>query len=394
MHAELTVTRGLGAGGRLALKQGDRAILGRGDDATLRLPDEGLSRHHAAVELGPQGLAVTDLGSKNGTRLDGRPLVARQATPSPPEALLELGAHAVALRLALPLVRDEFERLADLGAGGMGRVFAARHRATGQLVAIKALHTPAEEDPVARERFRRESCVRVASPFVVQVQDVRIEGRQVFLVLELVQGPSLEKLLAAGPFDLRRTLEVGAQVALGLDAAHRVGVIHRDVKPGNILLDQASGAAKLGDFGIAKLAGGASLTASGTGLGTMAYVAPEQAEDAKRVSPAADLYALGATLYHALAGRPPFLPGPDLVRQLFEDDPPPLPRLRPDVPLDVAKVVHRMLEKEPDDRPPSAGVVAERLRALRQGLGDPGGTRILRRLEASDHGERSEPEGG
>jgi len=372
MHAELTVTRGLGAGARLALSQGDRAILGRGDDASLRLPDEGLSRHHALVELGPAGLAVTDLGSKNGTRLDGRPLVARQATPALPGALLELGAHTVALTLDVPLVKDEFERLADLGAGGMGRVFAARHRATGQLVAIKALHTPAEEDPVARERFRRESRVRVASPHVVQVHDVRIEGRQVLLVLELVQGPSFEKLLTAGPLDLRRAFEVGAQVVEALDAAHRTGVIHRDVKPANILIDQATGAAKLGDFGIAKLAAAgssASLTASGTGLGTMAYVAPEQAEDAKRVSPAADLYALGATLYHALAGRPPFLPGPDLVQQLFEDDPAPLPRLRPDCPLDLAKLVHRLLEKEPADRPPSAGVVAERLRALRQRLG-------------------------
>ncbi len=262
-------------------------------------------------------------------------------------------------------IRDDFERLGELGRGGAGTVFRARHRATGREVAVKALVDKVSDEPTARERFLRESRVRVESPHVVQTLDVRVEQGQVYLVLELCPGGSLEERLRLGALPIAQSLQIGEQIALALAAAHEAGVVHRDVKPANVLF-ASDGAAKLGDFGIAKvLQGERSLTATGTGMGTLLYVAPEQAEDAKRVSPAADLYALGATLYHMLAGKPPFPPGPDLIRAIFEDDPPPLARARPDCPAEVARLVHRLLEKDPDDRPPSARVVAGKLRTGR-----------------------------
>ncbi|MCO5171628.1 MAG: serine/threonine-protein kinase [Planctomycetes bacterium] len=369
MQAELLVEAGAEAGRRLAVAEGQRVVTGRAEDAGLPLRDEACSRHHAAFALGPGGLTVADLGSKNGTRVNGAPLAPEAPAPLRPGDVVELGGHrirVVGLRVvsaqAAPRVRDEFERLSELGRGGFGTVFAARHRASGRLVAIKALVQ--RLDASAAARFQREARVRVDSPHVVQVIDVRVEEGQVYLVMELVQGRSLDAALRAGPMDVPAALRVGEQLALALSAAHRAGVVHRDVKPANVLLDEA-GQVKLADFGVAKVAGETTLTASGTGMGTLTYVAPEQATDAKHVSPAADIYALGATVYHAVAGRPPFLPGPDLVRQLFEEDPPPLHRLRPECPPDVAALVHRLLEKEPDDRPSSAAQVAERLRERR-----------------------------
>ncbi|MBX3467845.1 MAG: protein kinase [Planctomycetes bacterium] len=364
MQAELLVEAGVEAGRRLALAPGQRVVTGRAEDAGLPLRDEGCSRHHAAFALDAQGLTVTDLGSKNGTRVNGAPLTAGAPAPLRPGDLVEVGGHRLRV-VAAPAparVRDEFERLAELGRGGFGAVFAARHRASGRLVAIKALAQ--RLDASAAARFAREARVRVDSPHVVQVLDVRVEEGQVYLVMELVQGRSLEAALKAGPLPLPAALKAGEELALALSAAHRAGVVHRDVKPANVLLD-AAGTVKLADFGVAKVAGETTLTASGTGMGTLTYVAPEQATDAKHVSPAADLYALGATLYHAIAGRPPFAPGPDLVRQLFEEDPPALHRVRPECPADVAALVHRLLEKEPDDRPRDAAQVAERLRERR-----------------------------
>jgi serine/threonine-protein kinase len=342
--------------------------MGRAEDADLPLRDEAASRHHAALTLGSAGLLVTDLASKNGVLVNGARVAPDVATPLREGDVVVVGTHhlrvvSLTSTPGAPRVRDEFERLAELGRGGFGTVFSARHRQTGALVAIKALAQ--KVDASARERFLRESRVRVDSPFVARTHDVRVEDGQAYLIMELVQGRSLEAHLRAGPLALDLALRVGEQVALALAAAHAAGVVHRDVKPANVLLLDATGAVKLVDFGVAKVAGETSLTASGTGMGTMTYVAPEQALDAKRVSPTADVYSLGATLYHAIAGRPPFLPGPQLVQQLFEEDPPPLHRLRPDCPSDVSALVHRLLEKEPDDRPASAALVAERLRERR-----------------------------
>ncbi len=373
MRAELTIVAPGAPPRRVTLALGERLVVGRGEGASLRVADEALSREHVAVELGPAGLVVTDLGSRNGSLLAGQPLAPRAPTAARPLDELRAGDLVIELRLGAasaeePRLRDEYERLTQLGQGGVGAVFHARHRATGREVAIKALLARVSDHPATRERLQREARVRIDSPHVVQVYEARVEGGQVYLVMELVRGRTLEALIAErGPLPAAEALALGHQVALGLAAAHAAGVVHRDLKPANVLVT-AEGLAKLGDFGIAKVLGDDGLTRTGTGMGTLAYVAPEQAEDAKRVTPAADLYGLGATLYHALAGRPPFDPrDPRIIEKIFEDEPAPLARLRPDCPRALAALVHRLLEKDPDDRPPSAAAVAERLGALRAG---------------------------
>jgi serine/threonine protein kinase len=363
-RAELRVEAGQNPGRSYLLALGQRLILGRADDADVRILDTASSRHHVAVELGPAGLSVTDLGSKNGTLLDGARLA-----PNQPQfvfaATIAIGEHRVRVEQLGGRMRDDYEQLAELGRGAAGIVFAARHRATGRTVAVKSLLSKVS-GIAARERFVREGRVRIESPHVVQVYDVRIEGEQVYLILELVEGESLEaRLRRAGPLPLAEVTEVCRQLAVALQAAHETGVVHRDVKPANVLISSA-GVVKLGDFGIAKLLKGSgdSLTATGTGMGTLSYVSPEQMQDAKRVSPASDLYGLGATAYHTLTGRPPFLPGTEQIIQIFEDEPPSLKRLRSDCPKALASLVHRLLEKDPRDRPQSAEAVARQLGAM------------------------------
>lgn len=371
MQVELIVRDGQGRELRHALAPGRQVVLGRGEDADVLIDDESASRRHVALELTPQGLLVTDLGSKNGATLGDRALAPNHPTAASPGQLLTIGRHTIQLGAAPPRVREEFENLGELGSGAAGKVFRARHRATGQLVAIKSLLTRVQEDATTRERFLREARLRVDCPSVVQTYDVRIEEGQVYMIMELVEGRTADALLRSGALPLASALWVGEQVGRALAAAHQVGVVHRDVKPANVFV-AADGSAKLGDWGIAKvLHATGSLTASGRGMGTLAYVAPEQAEDAKRVSPAADLYGLGATLYHMLAGKPPFnaTNNPNIFTEIFEDDPPPLRKLRPDCPPGVARLVHRLLEKDPEDRPPSAAVVAQKLGELRAGLG-------------------------
>ncbi len=270
----------------------------------------------------------------------------------------------------MPLVREEFENLGELGSGGAGTVYAARHRATGREVAIKSLHDRVSDDPVTRDRFLRECHIQVDSPHVVQVHQVRVEQDVVYLIMERVHGTSLEQALRDGPVPVPSALWIAEQVGRGLAAAHAQGFIHRDVKPENIFVTPA-GVAKLGDFGIAKnLNAVESLTKTGQGMGTLAYVSPEQAASAKHVDGRADLYSLGATLFHMVAGRPPFTADNcgDMLVQIFDEDPPPLQAFRPDTPPALTELVMRLLEKDPDDRVLEAGTLVAELESIRRRL--------------------------
>ncbi len=392
MQVTLTVETGEQAGDSFSLRPGAPAVVGSAPGVAVRLAAPGVAPQHAALLLGPQGLQVVDLG--HGTRLDGQALPPRQPTPVRDGQALEVagvvlrvegagagaGGPAAAPpasatgRLRLELPADEYEVVRELGRGAMGVVVQAVRRADGRPVAVKVLHEAVPPGSPDHERFLTEGRVgqRIRSPHVVEVLDLRVgPSGQAWIVLELVPGPSVEGALRAGRPAPARALELAEHVARALAAAAAAGVVHRDVKPANVLL-HPSGAAKLTDFGIAKDFAGTvrSLTLSGMGLGTLAYMAPEAIDGAKHVTPAADLYSLGAMLFELLAGRPPFVVrSPEQLVQAAQQPAPPLEQLVPGCPPDLAALVAALLAKEAWDRPASAAEVAERLAALRARLG-------------------------
>ncbi|MEU7983881.1 serine/threonine-protein kinase [Streptosporangium canum] len=252
-------------------------------------------------------------------------------------------------------------RLEELiGRGGTGEVWRGHDLRPGWPVAVKIL-SPQVTDVSMRERFAREArtAARVVHPNVVTVFDVGEHKGRPFLVMELLTGRDLATELAEdGPPDIFAMCRLAGQAAVGLDAAHRAGVVHRDVKPAN-LHRSGDGALKVVDFGTARVATEAAtrLTSGGDVIGTAAYLSPEQilgeAGDA-----ASDLYALGCVCYELLCGRPPFVgPAADLISQHVRSLPDPPRRHRPDVPAELERLVLALLEKDPAARPPSGEVV-------------------------------------
>jgi len=250
----------------------------------------------------------------------------------------------------------------------MGEVWRAIDYVLGREVAIKVLKPQLIDDPQFLERFRREArhTAALTHPGIAQVYDYAEEQGRAYLVMELVPGEPLSAVLAReGSLDVDRTLDIVAQTALALQAAHDAGVVHRDVKPGNVLVTP-NGTVKITDFGISRAADGTSLTQTGRVMGTAQYLSPEQAAGGS-ATPASDLYALGVVTYECLAGRRPFL-GKNhvmLAEAHLREQPPPLPVHTPPA---VRDLVERLLAKDPADRPGSAVQVSEELTALRLAL--------------------------
>ncbi|MGW0758914.1 serine/threonine-protein kinase [Streptomyces sp. NPDC002814] len=206
------------------------------------------------------------------------------------------------------LMAGRYRLSESIGRGGMGEVWRAYDETLARQVAVKLL-LPQDTDPTATSRFRLEAqtAARIDHPNVVGVLDFGEYDNRLFLVMELVEGASLAQALArSGALPADRVASIAAQAAAGLAAAHRQGIVHRDIKPGNLLLD-ADGTLKIGDFGIARFLDdpGAALTATGQIVGTSLYLAPERALG-QPAGPASDVYALGCVLYQLLTGRPPF----------------------------------------------------------------------------------------
>jgi serine/threonine protein kinase len=197
--------------------------------------------------------------------------------------------------------------------------------------------------------------MQVKSPYVVEVYDVRVLKGTPVIIMELVQGPSAADRIDQGALPIHEALRIGEHVAKALQVAEEAGVVHRDVKPHNILLSP-TGEAKLSDFGLAKQLGASHLTVKGMGLGSLHYAAPEQIEDAAAVDSRTDLYGLGASLYHMIAGEPLFAGGDlrllELIERIIREEPTPLHHLRPDCPRDVSLFVLGLLAKAADDRRP------------------------------------------
>jgi eukaryotic-like serine/threonine-protein kinase len=287
-------------------------------------------------------------------------------------------------RTAERLIADRYALEAPIGQGGMGVVWRARDNLLGREVAIKEVRVPptvpdSERDSM-RARVLREAraAARLNHPGAVTLYDVINEQGHAFIVMELIHAPTLAEVVASdGPLDPCRAARIGLQVAGALAAAHQAGIVHRDVKPANVMV--AGETARLTDFGIARVQGDPKLTSTGLIVGSPAYMAPEQASG-EAAGPAADLWGLGATLYYALEGHTPFERGSSIATLAAVVNDPPQPARRAGA---LGPIVAALLSKSPEDRP-SALELRDRLErvlaaegestAVRAGMppGDPG----------------------
>jgi eukaryotic-like serine/threonine-protein kinase len=263
----------------------------------------------------------------------------------------------------------------------MAVVYLARDTDLGRPVAVKVLADNLADDLDLRRRFVREArlAARLSHPNVVGVYDAGEDDDRPYIVMECVDGESLaERLRRDGPLEPALVTELALQACAGLEHAHRAGLIHRDVKPANLLLT-SDGTLKIADFGIAHAAEGTRLTEVGTVLGTAAYLSPEQAYG-EPVTPASDLYSLGACLYELLAGRPPY--GYETLGELLARRQAGAPPRLEGVPSPLEAAIVRCLALEPADRPPSAAVLAHDLAAART-VPATAATRVVRRHDVT-----------
>ncbi len=331
-------------------------VAGAGNDALVELlrrahhrtPSAGAGSYASTVDLIPESPAVADVPLPSSLSSMGD-----SSAYWLPESLPEELAHHPRYRI---------RRL--LGQGGMGSVYEAEHRLMRRSVALKVINRAFTASVTAVKRFRREvrAAARLSHPNIVAAYDAdQVEGTH-FLVMEYVEGVNLARLVRErGPLTVAEACDYARQAALGLQHAHEQGMVHRDVKPDN-LIRCADGRVKVLDFGLAALLAesGQSLTDERIVVGTPEFMAPEQGEDARRADSRSDIYSLGCTLFYLLTGLPPY-PAETPALKLLAHREQPLPSLRAvraDAPVELAAVIERLLAKQPQDRYASAGEVA------------------------------------
>ncbi|HKJ55912.1 MAG TPA: serine/threonine-protein kinase, partial [Nitriliruptoraceae bacterium] len=268
------------------------------------------------------------------------------------------------------LVADRYRITDRLGRGGMAVVYEAHDEVLDRPVAVKVLADHLLDDDRSIDRFEREAraAAGLNHPNVVAVHDASSDGDTHYLVMELVQGESLaHRLKAGGPMEVDEALVVGDAVAAALAAAHARQIVHRDVKPSNILLTD-DGQVKVTDFGIARAVATAA-TQTAVVMGSVPYIAPEQLDGRSGADPRSDLYALGCVLYECLTGRPPFVSDTSaaVLGQHLHLPAPRVSEHRPGVGEPVDDLLASLLAKDPDDRPPSAADLRQRIARVRDG---------------------------
>ncbi len=318
------------------------------------LPEEAFAVHRHLEECADCRTVVEALAD------DTLSSLVRLAAP-PPGTLPAADPEGAAEGAGSLVAHPRYRILGRIGGGGMGVVYKAQHLVMGRTVALKALHRALTERPEMVERFRREvkAAAGLSHPNVVTAFDADQAGDRHFLVMEYVPGITLDRLVREqGPLPPERACEYARQAALGLQHAHEKGLVHRDVKPSNLMLTP-EGQVKVLDFGLALCGwgedsreGSGTITGTGTVMGTVDFLAPEQADDPHLADIRADLYSLGCTLYFLLTGQPPFPEG-TLMQKLKAHSlrqPAPLSRARPGLPAGLEPVVRRLLAKEPAKR--------------------------------------------
>ncbi|MTV24215.1 serine/threonine protein kinase [Nitriliruptoraceae bacterium ZYF776] len=392
----------LGLAARVGLRvveEVDAGVVGGGHAvdglAHVELRLEGHPRpegQHADLEAGATETAVGHLhawrlpGRDEGRPRGGPPGGAREPTPSRPRPVAVRpsrpwaaeggyrardrgGGHPVQAPTPPDVPRvlaDRYELHVRLGTGGAGTVWRGYDRALDRPVAVKLLHADLADDPAAATRFRTEAtaAAKLTHPNAVLVYDLGRDGHDDYLVMELVEGASLADLLRDGPLPAGLAAATGAMVAGALGVAHTAGIVHRDVKPANVLVTHG-GAAKLADFGIARALGEVTsrLTRTGTVLGTARYLAPEQLRD-DPIDARADVYALGLALHETLTGRPPFGEGGpiEVASRRLTTTLPLASELVDDVPDGLGEVIAWATRLDPRERPEDGAAFAAALR--------------------------------
>ena len=261
------------------------------------------------------------------------------------------------------LVLGRYRPLRPLGSGGSGSVWLARDEASGLDVALKIV--PREGKPAARAEREAAAAARLRHPNCLRAFALAHDERHVYIAYEYVPGQTLRQRMRGGTLDVREAVEAAAQLLDGLAHAHALGIVHRDVKPANVLLEDGDGIhARLSDFGLAQFEEAETLTAQGDVPGTLAYISPERLHG-KPATAAADVWAVGVLLWEALAGRHPFLTGsPVEMARKIEAGAPPLRQARPDLPDQLVKLVSRALAPEPGRRPSADRLAAGLRRAV------------------------------
>ncbi len=338
-----------------------------------RSPDESDRRTPSSDAVDADD-APTSTGSSSSSSSTDEAAETAELTTTPPEGAPRVAATPARARRSVaqdPTAVGRYEVLERVAAGGMGIVYKARHPELGRVFAVKVLTARVASSEEALARFQREAKIaaRLDHPNIVRVYDAGSDEGAPFLVMDFVDGPSLERLIKdEGGVGVRKAAQVARAVALALQHAHEHGVVHRDVKPDNVLIARDTGEPKITDFGIVKdLAGDEEdrkLTQTGFTLGSPCYMSPEQAAGRHdMVGPRSDVYSLAATLYQMLTGQPPF-DGDSIhaiMLKVVRDDAVPVRKHNPQVPPDLESICMKALEKDPDRRYATARDLADDL---------------------------------
>jgi eukaryotic-like serine/threonine-protein kinase len=400
MRFELRFVHGVRAGQVINLEDNQTVVLGRGTETNCRIQDPSISRRHCQITNCPQGLLIADLGSSNGTYVNGQPIshwvplnsgdqvVLGQNQVEIFAAMMAAPQHRCGLcgREFMPselsqgrFSRDPQGRLvcsdcvgkivedphmiegyvieSKVGQGAFGAVFKAVQQQTGQVVALKTVRPQLVQNERDIARFFREAKAGAAlvHPNIISIYDAGESRGCYYIAMEYVEGKEVAKLIEEyGQINIGYALRVGIQIANALQHAYERSIVHRDIKPENILVT-AQGQAKLVDFGLAKnfqSAGVSGLTAPGEGMGTLAYMPPEQLDNALMADQRSDIYSLGASLYHMLTGKRPFNEKTTrkFIMKILNKMPEPIRDHNSNVPSGLEEIIEKAMSKEPEDR--------------------------------------------
>ncbi|MBL8751121.1 MAG: protein kinase [Planctomycetes bacterium] len=360
----LTVETGPLAGTVVTLDREHPTLLGSGPDCAIRIEEAGVAPQHAVVKaLKDQGFGVKALAA--GLRVNGASI---EASPLQDGDVIELGTTRVAFgqtqKRGLPQIAG-YRIIEELGRGGMGMVYRAEQVSLHREIALKVLNKDLTQDPAFVAKFVAEAraAAKLQHPNVVAVFDVEHDGGTYYYAMELMHEGSLEDWLKQnGAMPVDRALRVVADAAAGLAYAESLGIVHRDIKPDNLMLDQ-HGSVKIADLGLANTSGDAETKA----VGTPHFMAPEQVLR-KAVDHRTDLYALGCTFYRLVTGRTPFprKTVKDILAAQVKEDAEPANKVNPEVPAEVAAIIQKLMAKDPAARHQTANELLEELEILLQ----------------------------